>query len=108
MDQDSGVTSGTYLFFKLNVYSHRDRVHLHMVLQYVFPLCILAPGINERRQIVTTMIIAYLADKYKHRSGFIAFSVSTCIVGICLLAFAEQNSVRYFGMVSAASCFAKR
>jgi len=64
--------------------------------------------IHERRQIVTTMIIAYLADKYKHRSGFIAFSVITCMVGICLLAFAAQDSVRYFGMVSAASCFAKR
>ena len=74
-------------------------MHPRMVLQYVLFCVYWHQAFNERCQIVTTMIVAYLADKYKHRSGFIAFSVITCMTGICLLAFAEQNSVRYFGMV---------
>jgi MFS family permease len=47
--------------------------------------------------IVTTLLVAYLADKYKHRGGFLLAGVLTCIVGICLLAFAEGNGARYFG-----------
>jgi len=42
-------------------------------------------------------LVAYLADKYKHRSGFIAVATLTCMTGICLLAFAPSNSVRYLG-----------
>ena len=42
--------------------------------------------------------MAYVADKRKHRGGFIVLTAVITIAGICLLAFARQNSVRYFGM----------
>ncbi|KAF9529668.1 major facilitator superfamily domain-containing protein [Crepidotus variabilis] len=44
-----------------------------------------------------TLLVAWLADRYKHRSGFIAISVIICTVGVTLLAFAKSNDVRYFG-----------
>ncbi|KAF8911500.1 major facilitator superfamily domain-containing protein [Gymnopilus junonius] len=47
--------------------------------------------------IVTTMIVAYLSDKHKHRSGYIVVCVVICLVGLVLTAFAKQNEVRYFG-----------
>jgi len=42
--------------------------------------------------------VAYWADRYKHRSTFILLTVVVCMTGICLLAFANQNGVRYLGM----------
>jgi len=46
------------------------------------------------------LLVAYLADKYKHRAGFIFLMVNICMVGIALLAFAEAISARYFGTFS--------
>jgi len=46
------------------------------------------------------LLVAYLADRHKHRAGFIVLVVIICMVGIALLAFAEATSVRYFGMFS--------
>ncbi|PPR05324.1 hypothetical protein CVT24_008043 [Panaeolus cyanescens] len=47
--------------------------------------------------IITTIIIAYYADKHKHRSGFIAGCTLVCLTGLTLTAFAKQDAVRYFG-----------
>ncbi|KAJ3514755.1 hypothetical protein NLJ89_g2184 [Agrocybe chaxingu] len=47
--------------------------------------------------IPTTMLVAYLSDKYKHRSGFIVLCVVVCLTGVSLLAWAKQDEVRYFG-----------
>ncbi|KAF9047427.1 major facilitator superfamily domain-containing protein [Panaeolus papilionaceus] len=47
--------------------------------------------------IITTMIMAHYADKYRHRSGFIAGCTLVCLIGLTLTAFAKQNAVRYFG-----------
>lgn len=44
------------------------------------------------------LVVAYVADKHKHRAGFIVLTAVITIAGISLLAFANQNSVRYFGM----------
>jgi len=41
--------------------------------------------------------VAYWADKYKTRGIFILLTVVVCMCGICLLAFAKQNEVRYLG-----------
>lgn len=51
----------------------------------------------SKLQIFTTFLIAYLADKYKHRSGFLLGASLVCIAGTALLAFAKDNGVRYFG-----------
>ncbi|TFK44906.1 major facilitator superfamily domain-containing protein [Crucibulum laeve] len=48
--------------------------------------------------IITTMIFAWLSDKYKHRSGFIVFQTSVCIAGLLITAFAKPHGVRYFGI----------
>ncbi|PPQ63040.1 hypothetical protein CVT24_005986 [Panaeolus cyanescens] len=47
--------------------------------------------------IITTMVMAHYADKYKHRSGFIAGCTIVCLIGLTLTAFAKQDAVRYFG-----------
>lgn len=46
---------------------------------------------------VIALLVAYFADRYKHRASFIMLTVIICMVGIALLAFAEATSVRYFG-----------
>ncbi|KXN87485.1 hypothetical protein AN958_08790, partial [Leucoagaricus sp. SymC.cos] len=43
------------------------------------------------------MVTSWLSDRYKHRNGFIIFNTMICICGLCLMAFAKQNEVRYFG-----------
>ncbi|PPQ87485.1 hypothetical protein CVT25_008221 [Psilocybe cyanescens] len=47
--------------------------------------------------IITTMIVAYFSDKQRHRCGYIVLGTGVCLTGLCLTAFAKQNSVRYFG-----------
>ncbi|KAF8161310.1 major facilitator superfamily domain-containing protein [Crassisporium funariophilum] len=47
--------------------------------------------------ILTTLLVAWLSDKHKHRSGFIVLTTLVCLIGLCLTAFAKQNEVRYFG-----------
>ena len=47
---------------------------------------------------IVALVVAYVADKRKHRAGFIVLTAVITIAGISLLAFASQNSVRYLGM----------
>ena len=49
---------------------------------------------------VITLLVAYLSDKYKHRSTFIVVFLFVCVTGTSLLAFSEQNTVRYAGKFS--------
>ena len=49
---------------------------------------------------VITLLVAYLSDKYKHRSTFIVVFVFVSMTGTSLLAFSDQNAVRYAGMFS--------
>lgn len=44
-----------------------------------------------------SLVVAYFSDRHKHRSAFIALTTLISMTGISLLAFAETQSVRYFG-----------
>jgi len=46
---------------------------------------------------VISFVVSYFADKYKHRSSFIAVTTLTCLTGLCILAFGKHNPTRYFG-----------
>ncbi|KAL0578919.1 hypothetical protein V5O48_003067 [Marasmius crinis-equi] len=46
---------------------------------------------------VSAMIFAWLADKTKHRSGFLAIQACITLTGCCMTAFAERGSARYAG-----------
>ncbi|KAF6763036.1 major facilitator superfamily domain-containing protein [Ephemerocybe angulata] len=46
----------------------------------------------------TTMAVAYFADKYQHRSSFIAGGALLCVLGNSLLAWHQNDNVRYFGV----------
>ncbi|KAK7036421.1 hypothetical protein VNI00_011618 [Paramarasmius palmivorus] len=46
---------------------------------------------------LSAMIFAWLADRTKHRSSYIAIQAVITLVGTCMTAFATQNSVRYAG-----------
>ncbi|KAL1678216.1 major facilitator superfamily domain-containing protein [Schizophyllum commune] len=47
--------------------------------------------------IASAVLFARLADRYKRRGIFIVLQALITIVGLSLMAFARQNSVRYFG-----------
>jgi hypothetical protein len=42
--------------------------------------------------------IAYLADRTRLRAPFIAFQSLTTIIGLALVAYHQNNGVRYFGI----------
>ncbi|KAJ8076726.1 hypothetical protein PM082_001149 [Marasmius tenuissimus] len=46
---------------------------------------------------VSAMIFAWLADKLKHRSGFLAIQAGITLTGCCMTAFAEGGATRYAG-----------
>ncbi|ESK87307.1 high-affinity nicotinic acid transporter [Moniliophthora roreri MCA 2997] len=46
---------------------------------------------------VSAMTFAWLADRTKHRSGYIVIQAIMTLIGTCMTAFAVQNSVRYAG-----------
>ncbi|EAU83784.1 hypothetical protein CC1G_07519 [Coprinopsis cinerea okayama7 len=48
--------------------------------------------------IPVTILTAWLADKYKHRSGFIVIAVVVCLLGNGLTAWHPDNKVRYLGV----------
>ncbi|EAU91672.2 hypothetical protein CC1G_09354 [Coprinopsis cinerea okayama7 len=48
--------------------------------------------------IPVTIFVAWLADKYKHRSTFIVILVGVCLLGNGLTAWHPNNGVRYFGV----------
>lgn len=48
--------------------------------------------------VITSMIFAWLSDKFRIRSPFIAIQALICIIGLMLVAYAKQNGVRYFGL----------
>jgi len=76
-------------------------------LAYFLPILLQAMGWSGTKAIlmssaptstvVVGLLVAYLADRRKHRAGFIVLMVTSSMVGIVLLAFAEAVSVRYFG-----------
>ncbi|KAJ7287182.1 major facilitator superfamily domain-containing protein [Mycena rebaudengoi] len=47
---------------------------------------------------LSALFFAWLADKYRHRAGFIAIQALISITGLCLTAFSKHNNVRYFGI----------
>ncbi|KAF9255200.1 MFS general substrate transporter [Marasmius fiardii PR-910] len=47
--------------------------------------------------VISAMIFAWLSDKFKHRSGFIAIQALITLVGCCMTAFAKTGATRYAG-----------
>jgi hypothetical protein len=47
--------------------------------------------------IILTLVVAYFADKYKHRSSFIVVLCVGCLVGNSLVAWHPDNKIRYLG-----------
>ncbi|KAF9268567.1 MFS general substrate transporter [Marasmius fiardii PR-910] len=46
---------------------------------------------------ISAMIFAWLSDKLRHRSGFIAIQALITLVGCCMTAFAKAGATRYAG-----------
>ncbi|KAM6502534.1 Major facilitator superfamily domain containing protein [Amanita muscaria] len=47
--------------------------------------------------IFTTIFFSWLSDRHKHRAGYILIQAIMCIFGLALMAFTENNAIRYFG-----------
>ncbi|TEB30319.1 MFS general substrate transporter [Coprinellus micaceus] len=107
INEDRGDALPDEITFKKAVHHLKDwtlwlTVSCRYVGSYFGALLRAAPPYGP--SIILTLVVAYFADKYKHRSSFIVVLCVGCLVGNSLVAWHPDNKIRYLGVFITNAC----